>query len=104
MNQSDNHQDHGFSSFSIGLTLGVVAALIIGTEEGRKIAKELYNSLPEKYKKIPETLLSTNKLPDQPRVTPIIPPLETPHHATYEFESPPPTPPAVPLTRPQSTL
>ncbi|KKS67052.1 MAG: hypothetical protein UV37_C0012G0027 [Candidatus Collierbacteria bacterium GW2011_GWA1_42_60] len=75
----NNNQDHHFSSFAMGATIGVIAALLFGTEEGRKVVKEVLNAIPEKYKNIPET----------------------PHHATYDFEAPPPAPPTVYPLRPQ---
>ena len=83
----------------MGATIGVIAALIFGTEEGRKLVKEVLDVIPEKYKKVPEKLLHKDE-PELPR-TPIITPQETPHHATYDFEAPPPPPPAVHPFRPQ---
>jgi len=91
----------------MGATIGVIAALLFGTEEGRKVVKEVLDVIPEKYKKIPENLISHKEKDEVPR-TPIITPQETPHHATYEFhsttfssEAPPPPPPAVHPYRPQ---
>ncbi len=99
--------DHHFSSFAMGATIGVIAALLFGTEEGRKVVKEVLDVIPEKYKKVPEVLKSlknTDEPIEAPRA-PVITPLETPHHATYDFhdpfESPPPAPPAVHPYRPQ---
>ena len=87
----------------MGATIGVIAALLFGTEEGRKVVKEVLDVIPEKYKKVPgvlKPLIKTEESVEAPR-TPIITPLETPHHATYDFEAPPPPPPAVHPTRPQ---
>lgn len=92
-------EDHHFSSFAMGVSLGVVAALLFGTEEGRKLVKEVLNTIPEKYKKVPEAFMPHEDI-DVPR-TPIITPQETPHHATYDFEAPPPAPPTVHPFRPQ---
>lgn len=83
----------------MGATIGVIAALLFGTDEGRKIVKEVLDSIPEKYKKVPENLIP-HKEPEAPRI-PVIEPLETPHHVTYDFEAPPPPPPAVHPYRPQ---
>ena len=95
----NNNQDHHFSSFAMGATIGVIAALLFGTEEGRKVVKEVLNAIPEKYKNIPGNLIPHEKPEETPR-TPIITPQETPHHATYDFEAPPPPPPAVNPFRP----
>lgn len=96
----NNNQDHHFSSFAMGATIGVIAALLFGTEEGRKVVKEVLNTIPEKYKNIPGNLLP-HKKPEETPLTPIITPQETPHHTTYDFEAPPPPPPAVNPFRPQ---
>jgi hypothetical protein len=90
--------DHHFSSFAMGATIGVIAALLFGTEEGRKLVKEVLDVIPDKYKKIPENLVPHDE-PETPG-TPIITPEETPHHTTYDFEAPPPPPPAVHPFRP----
>jgi hypothetical protein len=89
------HEDHNFSSFATGVSIGVVAALLFGTEEGRKLVKNILDSIPEKYKKVPEAL-SPSKI-DYQNVppTPIIVPQETPHHTTFDIEAPPPPAPSV---------
>ncbi|HSV94476.1 MAG TPA: hypothetical protein VLH94_00660 [Spirochaetia bacterium] len=92
-------EDHHFSSFAMGATVGVIAALVFGTEEGRKLIKEVLDIIPEKYKKIPEKLMPHEETHEYPP-TPIITPQETSHHATYDFESPPPAPPTVHPFRP----
>lgn len=78
----------------MGATIGIIAALLFGTEEGRKVVKEVLEAIPEKYKKVPEVLLPHEEAPEPPR-EPIITPQETPHHTTYDFEAPPPPPPSV---------
>lgn len=94
----------------MGATIGVIAALLFGTEEGRKVVKEVLGAIPEKYKKVPEAIkpivepiMESFEHVEAPRA-PIITPTETPHHATYDFhdplESPPPAPPAVHPYRP----
>lgn len=100
-NQPKKIQENSFSGFALGVTVGVVAALLFGTDEGRKIVKETLNAIPEKYKKIPEDLISKIETKKETIKMPIIPVQETSHHTTYEFESPPPPPPTVHLTRPQ---
>ncbi len=111
MTPSNKATDHHFSSFAMGATIGIIAALLFGTEEGRKVVKKVLDSIPEKYKKIPDNLIHQDK-PELPR-TPIIIPEETPHHSTYDFHStevlgpnvslgevPPPAPPSVRPFRP----
>jgi len=92
-------KDNQFSSFAMGATVGVVAALLFGTEEGRKIVKEVLAVIPEKYKKVPEIFISKEEHFEPPH-TPIIMSQETPHHTTYDFEPPPPPPPVVHTSRP----
>lgn len=91
----------------MGATVGVIAALLFGTEEGRKVIKEVLDVIPEKYKKVPEVFTDHSDTTEAPSA-PIITPQETPHHATYEFhsstivgEAPPPPPPDVHPYRPQ---
>lgn len=103
MTSANRNEDHHFSSFAMGVSIGVVAALLFGTEEGRKIVKEILDAIPEKYKQIPEKHLP---------LTPIITPEETPHHTTFRGtevlspdatsgEAPPPLPPSVNPHHPQ---
>jgi hypothetical protein len=99
MNSPKKHEDHSFSAFAMGATIGVVTALLLGTDEGRKLLKKILDTIPEKYKKIPEGLVPRSE-PEVPLV-PIITPLETPHHTTFEPEAPPPPPPAIRPLRPQ---
>jgi len=39
--------DHSFSVFALGLVVGAVGALLLGTKEGRKFSEELLKSLPD---------------------------------------------------------
>lgn len=95
-----NNQDNHFSSFAMGVTIGVAAAMLFGTEEGRKLVKETLDAIPEKYKTIPEEL--RHPIEDQMITpTPIIEPLETPHHATFDNEIPLRPSPSLNPTRPQ---
>lgn len=88
----------------MGATIGVIAALLFGTEEGRKVVKEVLDAIPDKYKKVPENLFPLKENKPSTPLTPLIEPLETPHHTTYDFETPPPPPPMVHPTRPDNTL
>lgn len=95
-----NNQDHNFSSFAMGVSLGVVSALLFGTEEGRKLVKEILDAIPEKYKTIPEEF----KQPKESQTntpTPIIEPFETPHHTTFDNETPLRPAPSINPTRPK---
>lgn len=86
----------------MGATIGIIAALLFGTEEGRKVVKEVLEAIPEKYKNTLESSLRGGTPTKQSPTIPLIPTQETPHHATYEFhstvisgEAPPPPPPSV---------
>lgn len=87
--------DHNFGSFAMGVAVGVGAALLFGTEEGKKLAGNLFDILPEKIKNLtdqndlsqyshsgldPES--SSNNLLQEPE--------STPH--TYIYNEPPPPP------------
>jgi hypothetical protein len=103
MNPSNSKSENAFPSFALGVAVGVIAALLLGTEEGKKIAKEAYGAIPEKYKKVPEALFPEKHSVPGPQASPIIEPEETPHHTTFDFEAPPPPPPAVHITHPQKS-
>ncbi len=47
-------KEHAFGAFTIGVAVGVGAALLFGTEDGRKLAQKLFDSLPEKIKNLKE--------------------------------------------------
>jgi len=91
-------QDHTFSAFAVGVTVGAIAGLLFGTEEGRKIVKNALDLIPDKYKNFS---IGKTQEPTRPDI-PIIPQEETPHHtfATPSFESPPPPAPNVRPVRP----
>lgn len=48
-------KEHSFGAFTIGVAVGVGAALLFGTEDGRKLAQKLFDSLPEKIKSLKDT-------------------------------------------------
>jgi len=39
--------DHSFSVFALGLVVGAVSALLLGTKKGRALSQEILNSLPD---------------------------------------------------------
>lgn len=107
-------KDNSFSSFAIGVSVGVAASFLFGTEEGRGLVKRILDAIPEKYKNIPDPIKNiTNGIISQTdsHITPVIRPEETSHHATYDFlannrfsssEAPPPPAPLVRPTRPET--
>ncbi len=101
-----------FSTFTVGVAFGVVAALLFGTEEGRKIIKKAIDAIPDKYKTPPV------RVPQSAPRIPVIPVEETPHHTTLNEpaplgfsdnasfsnslgEAPPPPAPHIRPTRPE---
>ena len=93
MTQSDHPKpilDSSFSAFIAGPTVGIAGALLLGTEEGKKISKKALDSIPE----------DLTKLFNKPQSTlPPPPPQVTPSPGDYtNKEAPPPPPP--PLTKP----
>ncbi len=90
--------DHGMTSFMFGLTLGVLGALLLGTEEGRKITKQALDAIPDNLKKIPMPTVKEHVPDFNP---PINTPEETPHHVFNNFEAPPPPPPSTTHERPE---
>lgn len=94
-------KDNSFSAFSLGVTVGVAASLLFGTEEGRSLVKKCLNSIPDKYKQVPEPVqkIISDVSPQQHFTeVPIIPQQETSHHATYPYREAPPRP--APYVRP----
>lgn len=81
----------------LGLTLGVLGAMLFGTKEGRALAKDILDSLPIKLPNKPDD----DKKEWVPDFTPPLSmPEETPHHVTYSETLPPP-PPAVSPQKPE---
>lgn len=107
-NQFDKKvKDNSFSSFAVGVSVGVAASFLFGTEEGRRLVKRLVDAIPEKYKHLPDS--SPNAT-----YTPVISPQETEHHTTFDYhhknpsqqisfsqETPPPPPPLVRPSHPE---
>lgn len=55
-------KEHAFGAFTIGVAVGVGSALLFGTEDGRKIAQKLFDSLPDKIKNLKDTSEDKNYL------------------------------------------
>lgn len=90
--------DHSFSTFVMGLSVGVLGAFLFGTEEGRRIVKETLDAIPESWKKISPTQPKESISDFAP---PLAEPMSTPHHLVQNrFEAPPPPPPSLRGTRP----
>lgn len=105
--QSKKSSDNSFSSFAVGVSVGVAASLLFGTEEGRNLVKRIVDAIPEKYRQIP---VSEHH---EDMSIPVIPNQETPHHTTFDYqntpvfnrvhkgEAPPPPPPAIRPSHPE---
>jgi hypothetical protein len=90
-------KDHHFNSFAMGVAVGVGAALLFGTEEGKKLASNLFEMLPDKIKSLTDT--SSDYSPDSygSLAGQIMPePEATPHSYTYSEPPPPPAPHVMP--------
>jgi len=95
MNPKASNQDNHNNSFLFGLTVGVLGSLLLGTDEGRKLMREIMDSLPEHLRHLGQSSPEENVPDFSP---PINTPEETPHHS-YSQEAPPPPPPNT-ATRP----
>ncbi|HLE50139.1 MAG TPA: YtxH domain-containing protein [Patescibacteria group bacterium] len=51
MTEMKGSPDNSLGSFMFGLTIGVLGALLLGTEDGRKTAKKLLHSMSEGLEK-----------------------------------------------------
>ena len=115
-------KDNSFSSFAVGVSVGVAASLLFGTNEGRKLVKRFVDAIPDKYKTIPDIgPLQDVSRQSHSAVNPVILTQETAHHATFDSslqrgtpwqsapihtephftESPPPPAPFVRPSRPE---
>lgn len=85
--------ENTFGSFAIGVAVGVGAALLFGTDEGKKLANSLFDKLPEKIKNLTDTTdyPTESTIYDLPST-----PESTPHHYTYHEAPPPPAPHVIP--------
>jgi hypothetical protein len=100
MTQSDHPKpilDNSFSAFIAGLTVGIAGALLLGTEEGKKVTQKAIQSIPEDLTK----LFSQNdpvSSPPPPQVTP------SPDSYLNSEPPPPPPPPTKPFDKPSPTF
>lgn len=97
MSEMKGAADSSFGSFMFGLTLGVIGALLLGTEEGRKTARKLLNSMSEGLEKNEDLLQEVKTIASQAVSqigSQIKPPSESlPDQSTSFNEYPPPPPP-----------
>jgi hypothetical protein len=95
-------KDHHFNSFAMGVAVGVGAALLFGTEEGKKLAGNLFDMLPEKIKSLTDNTEDPSQYrhsgldPESIPSTLLQEPEATPHSYTYNEPPPPPAPHVVP--------
>jgi hypothetical protein len=83
--------DNSFSAFIAGLTVGIAGALLLGTDEGRKLSQKALKSMPEEL----------TKLFNQPEPTPTPPaPQVVPSPDKYTNTEAPPPPPPPPSAKP----
>ncbi len=82
-------KEHAFGAFTFGIAVGVGAALLFGTEDGRKLAQKLFDSLPDKIKNLKDAS-DDNNLPSlQSNLYDLSStPESTPHTATYSPTQP----------------
>lgn len=92
-------KENTFGSFAVGVAVGIGAALLFGTDEGKKIANRLFDALPEKVKNLTEDGHSAYSQIRHSGLDPeSIPgnllqePESTPHSYTYNEPPPPPAP------------
>ncbi len=85
-----------FDSFMFGLTLGVIGALLLGTEEGRKTTRKLMNSMATGLEKNEDLFQEVKTIAGQAisQIGSHKPPTEgLPDQPTGFNEYPPPPPP-----------
>lgn len=90
--------DNSFSAFIAGLTVGIAGALLLGTEEGKKISQKILKSIPEDLTKL---FSEPDSIPAPP------PPQIIPSPEGYMNSEPPPPPPppsAKPFQKPSPTF
>ena len=82
----------------VGMTVGIMGALLLGTPEGKSLVKKVLDALPEGLLKTPEQR-AAESVPDF--TPPLSVPLETPHSYVAQapknpfHEAPPPVAPVV---------
>lgn len=83
-------KEHAFGAFTIGVAVGVGAALLFGTEDGRKLAKKILDNLPEKIKNLKDVSGDNNSPAPSLQSNPYdlsSTPEATPHTAIYSDPS-----------------
>ncbi len=98
--------DNSFSTFMFGLTIGVVGAMLLGTEEGRQVTRKLLKSLSEGIERN-EDLFQGAKNVARQAITEIedqfkSQPASLPDQPARSANEPPPPPPPF-FNRPRST-
>lgn len=97
MSETKGTTGSSFDSFMFGLTLGVIGALLLGTEDGRKMARKLMNSMSEGLEKNEDLFQEVKTIADRAVSqigSQIKPPSESlPDQPTGFNEYPPPPPP-----------
>lgn len=74
--------DNSFSNFMFGLTLGVAGALLLGTREGRQVARTVLKSISEGLEKNENLFQEAQEVVGK-----------AVHQFEDKFASPPPEPP-----------
>ena len=67
--------EHHFPSFMVGLTVGIAAALLLGTDEGKQITRKIIDAIPDNLKRDPEAFE-----PVLPQPVQTVAPRFTDHH------------------------
>ncbi len=100
-------KDDSFSTFMLGLTFGVVATILLGTEEGRKVSKKLLESTGQTLEKNEDLFQEAKNVASQAvheiRNQFRQPQSYLPDQPTTRYEPPPPTPPHTNRPRPNPT-
>ena len=99
---NSHKKENTFGSFAVGVAVGIGAALLFGTDEGKKIANRLFDALPEKVKKLTDnTVSSRDSYANQSDPSPlsiVTEPESTPHSYIYDEPPPPPAPRVTPTS------
>lgn len=97
MNQSSSTKqppsDHSFSSFVLGISLGVLGAVLLGTQEGKDFIQKTLNSLSGDSNTSPD-FIKKIKSPVNPQTKKTLPKNEVSLEDSSQ-EPPPPPPPVI---------
>jgi len=86
MTEMKGSSDNSLGSFMFGLTIGVLGALLLGTEDGRKTARKLLHSMSEGLEKNEDFFQEAKDIVTSPAES-------LPDQPTGFNEYPPPPPP-----------